>query len=196
MPEDITFTDAVAVDTEAMGLHPGRDRLCVVQLSAGDGDAHLVKFSGDKYDAPNLCKILTDPNLTKIFHFARFDLGILKKYLGIMTQPVYCTKIASRIARTYTDQHGFKDLCSELLHIKVSKHEQSSDWGSTELTEAQIKYAANDVLYLHDLKAKLDDMLEREGRKELLQACFDFLPARAELDLAGWAEMDIFHHKG
>jgi ribonuclease D len=184
---------AVAVDTETLGLNPLRDRLCVVQLSAGDGNAHLVKFDKD-YAAPQLKKLMTDPGVLKIFHFARFDIAVLQFYLGLMTGPIYCTKIASRLARTYTDRHGLKDLCRELLDIELDKQQQSSDWGQPELSEAQIAYAASDVLYLHRIKQKLDAMLVREGRQNLAQACFDFLPVRATLDLAGWYDLDPFSH--
>lgn len=184
----------MAVDTEAMGLNNHRDRLCVVQLSGGDGHAHLVQIDPETYHAPNLKKLLTDKNITKIFHFARFDVAIIHKYLGVWTEPVYCTKIASKLVRTYTDSHGLKDLCQELLSVKISKQQQSSDWGIEKLSKAQIEYAASDVLYLHRLKDVLDEMLEREGRKEIAYQCFDFLKTRAELDLAGWVDHDIFSH--
>jgi len=182
----------VAVDTETMGLKPARDRLCLVQLSAGDGDCHLVRFGACDYDAPNLARLLGDPGIEKVFHFARFDLAILSRYLGVIARPVYCTKVASKLARTYTDRHGLKDLCQELLGIDLSKQMQSSDWGAAELSEAQLSYAANDVLHLHRLRERLTAMLERDGRVALARACFDFLPHRAELDLAGWADDDIF----
>jgi ribonuclease D len=191
---------SVAVDSETIGLAPARDRLCAVQLSAGDGDAHVVHFprpaSGEPadYRAPNLKRALADPAVEKIFHFARFDLAVLKRYLGIDCAPVYCTKVASRLVRTYTDRHGLKDLCRELLDVDLSKQQQSSDWGADSLTEAQLAYAASDVLYLHRLRARLDVMLEREGRLGLAEACFAFLPTRAALDLAGWADEDIFSH--
>jgi ribonuclease D len=185
---------AVAIDTETMGLDPRRDRLCVIQLSPGDGTADVVQVAASAAGAPNLVRLLTDGNILKIFHFARFDLGALYQGLGIMPGPVYCTKIASRLARTYTDRHGLKDLARELLGIDLSKQQQSSDWGATDLTDAQVAYAASDVLYLHALKAKLDVMLAREGRQDLAEACFRFLPDRVRLDLAGWASEDIFAH--
>ncbi len=177
-----------------MGLNNKRDRLCVVQLSDGNGDAHLVQFAKGQYEAPNLIKLLTDTSVLKIFHFARFDLSIMRLYLNVLTQPIYCTRTASKLVRTYTDRHGFKDLCKELLNVDISKQQQSSDWGAEKLSQEQIDYAAADVLYLHKLKEKLDEMLVREGRVDLAQACFNFLPARAVLDLAGWAEEDIFAH--
>jgi len=185
---------AVAVDTETMGLDPHRDRLCVVQLSPGDGSADVVQIPPGGASAPNLTKLLTDENVLKIFHFARFDLGVLFNALGVMPKPVYCTKIASRLARTYTDKHGLKDLAKEVLGIDLSKQQQSSDWGAASLTDAQVAYAASDVLHLHALKAKLDVMLAREGREGLAAACFAFLPDRVRLDLAGWAAEDIFAH--
>jgi ribonuclease D len=185
---------AVAIDTETMGLDPRRDRLCVVQLSPGDGSADVVQIPAGTAAAPNLKKLLSDPAILKIFHFARFDVGVLYQALGVMTGPVYCTKIASRLARTYTDKHGLKDLTREVLGIEVSKQQQSSDWGAAQLTEPQLAYAASDVLHLHALKAKLDIMLAREGREGLAAACFRFLPDRVRLDLAGWASEDIFAH--
>ncbi len=188
------FKGDLAVDTEAMGLNNKRDRLCVVQVSDGQGDAHLVKFAPGQYNAPNLVKLLTDPARTKIFHFARFDLSIMRQYLGIRLNPVYCTRTASRLARTYTDRHGYKDICRELLGIDISKQQQSSDWGADTLSPEQIEYAASDVHHLHKLKAKLETMLAREGRTELAQSCFNFLPYRAELDLAGWENEDLFAH--
>jgi len=194
LPNGVDLGRAVAIDTEALGLNPDRDRLCLVQLSSGDGSAHLVQFARDAYDAPNLKRLLTDPNVLKLFHFARFDLAMLRRYLGVMPAPVYCTRTASKLARTYTDKHGLKDLVKELLDIDLSKQQQSSDWGAENLTEQQLAYAANDVAFLHRLKESLDAMLVREGRMELAQACFGFLPARAELDLAGWTEGDIFAH--
>jgi ribonuclease D len=194
LPAGLVFGDSVAVDTEAMGLNPHRDRLCLVQLSAGDGECHLVQFPGGRYDAPNLKALLTDPGVAKLFHFARFDLATLKRHLGVMTGPVYCTKIASRLARTFTDKHGLKDLCKELLNVYLSKQQQSSDWGADELTEEQLRYAASDVLHLHQLRRRLDAILAREGRLELAEACFRFLPSRALLDLAGWPDEDIFAH--
>jgi ribonuclease D len=198
LPSGVTFAAGpIAVDTEAMGLIPGRDRLCVVQLSDGRGDEHLVRFKrGSDYDAPNLKAVLSDPDRLKLYHFARFDVGIMQVYLGIMAAPLYCTRTASRLVRTYTDRHGLKDLVKELLNIDVSKQQQCSDWGAEDLSDAQRDYAASDVRYLHSLKAKLDERLEREGRMPLAQACFDFLPARALLDIAGWAEQDIFAHDG
>jgi len=194
LPDLSRYTGAVAIDTEAMGLDPRRDRLCVVQLSPGDGSADVVQIPAGATDAPNLKRLLADPAITKIFHFARFDVGLLYAAFGVMAQPIYCTKIASRLARTYTDKHGLKDLTRELLGIDISKQQQSSDWGAPTLTEAQIAYAASDVLNLHALRDKLDAMLAREGRTELAQACFRFLPERVRLDLAGWAAEDIFAH--
>ena len=196
--EEVRFADGpIAVDTEAMGLNPHRDRLCVVQLSDGKGDEHLVRFkAGSDYSAPRLKALLGDSNRLKLYHFARFDIGIMQAYLGIMAAPLYCTRTASRIARTYTDRHGLKDLVKELLGHDLNKQQQTSDWGAPELSDAQREYAASDVRYLHQLKAKLDERLAREGRAGLVQACFDFLPARALLDLAGWAEQDILAHDG
>src|SRR5436305_7515397 len=194
LPDGVGFGPAVAIDTEAMGLNPHRDRLCLVQLSAGDGSAHLVQLEAGAYEAPRLKRLLTDPSVLKLFHFARFDLAILYRYLGVMPQPVYCTKIASRLARTFTDKHGLRDLCKDVLGVDLSKQQQSSDWGAAALTDEQLRYAASDVLHLHALRARLDAMLAREGRTELARSCFDFLPARALLDLAGWAEQDIFAH--
>jgi ribonuclease D len=186
--------DAVAIDTETMGLDHNRDRLCVVQLSPGDGSADVVQIPAGATGAPNLTKLLADDSVLKIFHFARFDLGALQRAFGVMPSPVYCTKIASRIARTYTDRHGLKDLVREVLGVELSKQQQSSDWGAAELTDAQAAYAASDVLYLHALRQKLDLMLRREGRQGLAEACFRFLPDRVRLDLAGWAAEDIFAH--
>ncbi len=194
LPDDLDLGAEVAIDSETMGLDPFRDRLCLVQLSSGNGDAHLVKIAQGQTDAPNLCRLLVDPAVLKIFHFARFDVAILQHALGVNCRPIYCTKIASKLVRTYTDRHGLKDLCRELLDIDISKQQQSSDWGAEKLTKAQQTYAASDVLYLHQLRDKLAVMIEREGRQHLAQACFDFLPVRAELDLAGWAESDIFAH--
>src|SRR5947208_14442956 len=188
------LSGAVAVDTETMGLDPRRDRLCVVQLSPGDGSADVVQVPPNHVRAPNLVKLLGDANLLKLFHFARFDLGILYQTLGVMPGPVYCTKIASRLPRTYTDKHGLKDLVKELLGHDLSKQQQSSDWGAADLSDAQVAYAASDVLYLHALRAKLDAMLAREGRSDLAAACFRFLPDRVRLDLSGWAAEDIFAH--
>jgi ribonuclease D len=198
LPGGVTFADGpIAVDTEAMGLNPHRDRLCLVQLSDGKGDEHLVRFGPrSDYSAPRLKALLADPNRLKLYHFARFDIGIMQAYLGIMAAPLYCTRTASRIARTYTDRHGLKDLVKELIGQEISKQQQTSDWGAPELSDAQRDYAASDVRYLHELKARLDERLAREGRAELAQACFDFLPARARLDLAGWAEQDILAHDG
>ena len=194
LPEGLLFGDSVAVDTEAMGLNPHRDRLCLVQLSRGDGDAHLVQLAAGSYEAPNLKRLLADPGVVKLFHFARFDIAILQHYLGVMPQPLYCTKIASRLVRTFTDRHGLRDLCKDLLGVDLKKEQQSSDWGAASLTEEQLRYAASDVLHLHALRARLDVMLAREERTELARRCFDFLPARALLDLEGWAEQDIFAH--
>jgi ribonuclease D len=195
LPDGISFGDSVAVDSETMGLNPNRDRLCVVQLSAGDGDCHLVRFPKGQYDAPNLKKLMEDPGVVKIFHYARFDVAILKKYLGALCQSVYCTKIASKLVRTYTPDHGLKHVVRELLGVELSKVQQSSDWGNDSLSEDQQHYAASDVLYLHRVKEGLDAMLAREGRTALAQACFDFLPTRCDLDLMGWGETDIFAHK-
>jgi ribonuclease D len=194
LPAGLAFGQSVAIDSETMGLNSLRDRLCLIQLSAGDGVCHLVQFRGGDYSAPNLKALLADPEVTKLFHFARFDLAAIQHYLGVTCGPVYCTKIASRLARTFTDRHGLKDLCRDLLGVEISKQMQSSDWGAAELSEEQQRYAASDVLYLHRLRAALDAMLEREGRAELARACFEFLPARAALDLAGWADVDIFAH--
>ena len=198
LPADARFADGpIAVDTEAMGLNPARDRLCLVQLSDGKGDEHLVRFRiGSDYSAPNLKALLGDPNRLKLYHFARFDIGIIQAYLGIMAAPLYCTRTASRLIRTYTDRHGLKDLVKEVLNVDLSKQQQTSDWGADQLSDAQREYAASDVRYLHALKEKLDERLAREGRTELAQACFDFLPNRALLDLAGWPEQDIFAHDG
>jgi len=194
LPDGLSFGTSVAVDTETMGLNPNRDPLCVVQLSAGDGNAHLVQLDRTSYRAPNLKALMADPKVLKIFHFARFDVAMLQRYLGVVTTPVYCTKIASKLARTYTDRHGLKDLVREVLNVDMSKQQQSSDWGAPELSDAQKAYAASDVMHLHALKKALDEMLAREGRSELANACFAFLPVRASLDLAGWAEEDIFAH--
>ena len=194
LPAGLKLGAVVAIDTETMGLDPARDRLCLVQLSAGDGSAHLVQMPAGPADAPNLKALLADPNVTKLFHFARFDMAMLRKALGVVTAPVYCTKIASKLARTYTDRHGLKDLCRELLGVDLSKQQQSSDWGAPQLSKDQIEYAASDVLHLHALKARLDEMLAREGRTALAQSCFEFLATRVALDLAGWREDDIFAH--
>jgi len=193
LPEGRFKTAAIAIDTETLGLNPFRDRLCLVQLSAGDGCAELVQIERD-YSAPELKRLLADPSVLKIFHFARFDMAVLKHYLGVMPQPVYCTKVASKLARTFTDRHGLKDLARELLGIELSKQQQSSDWGADNLTQDQLNYAASDVLHLHALREKLDIMLRREGREGLAKACFDFLPTRVELDLRGWSEIDPFAH--
>jgi ribonuclease D len=193
LPSNVSFKGSVAVDTETMGLRLHRDRLCVVQLSAGDGHAHIVQIVPGT-PAPNLAKIFSDPGLVKIFHFARFDLAMIQKYLGVRCAPVYCTRTASRLTRTNTDKHGLKDLCKEILGIELSKQQQSSDWGAEQLNSDQVDYAAADVLYLHKLKAEMDRMLAREGRTTLAEACFKFLPERAALDLAGWADEDIFAH--
>jgi len=194
LPDGLDLGPIVAIDCETMGLHPHRDRLCVVQMSSGDGHAHLVQVAQGQTEAPNLCAMLTDPNVLKLFHFGRFDIAALQNTFGALTAPVYCTKIASRLVRTYTDRHGLKNLLQELLNEDISKQQQSSDWGADRLTKAQIDYAASDVLHLHKLRDKLDVMLAREGRDELAQACFRFLPTRALLDLEGWPETDIFAH--
>jgi ribonuclease D len=194
LPDLERFKGSVAIDTETMGLDPHRDRLCVVQLSAGDGSADVVQIPAGQVEAPHLKKLLADASVLKIFHFARFDLGILSKTFGVMPAPVYCTKIASRLCRTYTDRHGLKDLARDLIGLDLSKQQQLTDWGAETLTEPQIAYAASDVLHLHQLKGRLDAMLAREGREDLAAACFRFLPHRVRLDLAGWAEEDIFAH--
>ncbi len=194
LPDTLTLSGPIAVDTEAMGLINRRDRLCVVQLSTGDGHAHLVKFAPGQYHAPNLSRVLADSSRLKIFHFARFDLALMQQYLNVMAAPVYCTRTASRLIRTYTDKHGYKEICKELLGVDISKQQQSSDWGSEKLSAEQVEYAASDVLHLHRLKEKLDIMLNREGRMPLAQACFDFLPHRARLDIAGFENDDLFAH--
>jgi ribonuclease D len=194
LPADVDFGAAVAIDTETQGLNPLRDRLCVAQLSAGDGTSHLVQFAPGQYDAPNLKRLLADRSVLKILHFARFDVAICRQWLGVTMGPIYCTKIASKLVRTYTDRHSLSTLAKELLGIDMSKQQQSSDWAAEDLTPAQQEYAAADVLYLHQIKDRLDTMLAREGRADMAQACFDFLPTRAELDLKGWAETDIFAH--
>ncbi|WP_299139651.1 ribonuclease D [uncultured Tateyamaria sp.] len=194
LPDDLDLGPVVAIDCETMGLNPHRDRLCVVQLSGGDGNAHIVQIKLGQTQAPNLCKLLTDPNVLKLFHFGRFDIAAMQNAFGAVTAPVYCTKIASRLIRTYTDRHGLKNLLQEMLGIDISKQQQSSDWGADTLTDAQLEYAASDVLYLHKLRDALNLRLEREGRMEIAQACFDFLPMRAHLDLVGWPETDIFAH--
>jgi ribonuclease D len=194
LPAGLDLGPIVAIDSETLGLNPFRDRLCLVQLSSGDGVCHAVQFAPGAYDAPNLKAMLTDPNTLKLFHFARFDVAMFRRYLGVVTAPIYCTKIASKLVRTYTDKHGLKDIVKELLGVDLSKEQQSSDWGADTLTEKQLAYAANDVAYLHRLKDVLDAMLAREHRIELAKACFGFLPSRAELDLAGWEDVDIFAH--
>jgi ribonuclease D len=194
LPADLDLGPVVAIDTETMGLNPHRDRLCVVQLSSGDGNAHIIQVEQGNMHAPHLCKMLANPDQIKLFHFARFDIAALENHYGTRTAPIYCTKIASKLVRTYTDRHGLKALLHEMLSVDISKQQQSSDWGAPELTKAQLNYAASDVLYLHQLMEKLNVNLEREGRMEMAQACFDFLPMRAALDLAGWADNDIFAH--
>ena len=194
LPGDLDLGPVVAIDCETMGLNPKRDRLCVVQLSTGDGNAHLVQISKGQTLAPNLCRMLKDPNVLKLFHFGRFDIAAMFEAFGALTAPVYCTKIASRLIRTYTDRHGLKNLLQELLAVDISKQQQSSDWGAKRLSKAQVEYAASDVLYLHQLREALNQMLIREGRMEVAQSCFDFLPTRAQLDLAGWPDTDIFAH--
>jgi ribonuclease D len=201
IPADIDWGQSVAIDSETMGLRAHRDRLCVVQLSAGDGNAHLVQFlhtsaaQPTPFDAPNLKALLTDPAIIKIFHFARFDVAVIRRFLGVECLPIYCTKIASKLVRTYTDRHGLKDLCGELMSVNLIKEQQSSDWGAAQLSKAQLSYAASDVLHLHALRTILDDMLTREGRVAMANACFEFLPTRAALDLGGWDEVDIFAHR-
>lgn len=194
LPADLDLGNRIAVDTETRGLNPNRDPLCVVQLSSGDGDAHIVQMVRPDYDAPNLKAVLGNPDTQILYHFARFDVAVIKKFLGVETKNVYCTRTASKLVRTYTDRHGLRDCCRELLGVDLNKQQQSSDWGADELSEAQLQYAANDVLHLHALQDKFNAMLEREGRMELAQKCFDFLPVRADLDLEGWPEDDIFAH--
>ena len=194
LPKNLDFGESVAVDTETLGLVPERDPLCLIQLSSGDGTAHLLQFDRSKYDAPNLKKVLSNPNCEKIFHFARFDVAVIKHYLDVDCCPIYCTKIASKLARTYTDKHGLKDICKELLGVEISKNEQTSDWSLEDLSEEQKSYAASDVLYLHKLKSILEEKLSKVDRKELAQNCFDFVSTRAYLDLNGWSEIDIFRH--
>ena len=194
LPEGLDLGPVVAIDCETMGLNPHRDRLCVIQMSSGDGDAHLVQISNGQTSAPNLCKMLEDPDVLKLFHFGRFDIAAMYKAFSALAAPVYCTKIASKMVRTYTDRHGLKNLLQELLGVDISKHQQMSDWGAKSLTKAQLDYAASDVLYLHRLREALNKRLERERRTELAQSCFDFLPTRARLDLEGWPEQDIFAH--
>ena len=194
LPDGLNLGPVVAIDTETLGLNPFRDRLCLAQLSSGDGVCHAVQFAADSYAAPNLKRMLADPKVLKLFHFARFDIAMFRRYLGVDCKPVYCTKIASKLVRTYTDRHGLKDLTKDLLGKDISKEQQSSDWGADELSDAQLAYAAMDVVHLHALKAKLDMMLAREGRTALAAACFAFLPTRAALDLAGWEDVDLFAH--
>tara|TARA_Y100001934_G_C12256561_1_gene727838 strand:+ start:646 stop:1260 length:615 start_codon:yes stop_codon:yes gene_type:complete len=194
LPDDFKASDIVAIDTETMGLNPNRDRLCLLQLSNGDGTAHLVRFMPGEYNAPNLVKLMKDPKILKLFHFGRFDIAVIEKFLGVQCAPVYCTKIASKLCRTYTDRHGLKEICRELISVEISKQQQSSDWGSPELSEDQMNYAASDVLYLHQLRDVLNERLVREGRMEIANECFKFLPKRAKLDLMGWEETDIFAH--
>ncbi|EKE43347.1 exonuclease [Oceaniovalibus guishaninsula JLT2003] len=194
LPDGLDLGPVVAIDCETMGLNPHRDRLCVVQLSGGDGNAHMIQIARGQTEAPNLARLVTDPAILKLFHFGRFDIAAMQNAFGALASPVYCTKIASKLVRTFTDRHGLKVLLSELVGVDVSKYQQQSDWGAPELTEAQLAYAASDVLYLHRLREALDVMLAREGRTELAQRCFDFLPTRAMLDLRGWAEIDIFAH--
>jgi ribonuclease D len=194
LPATLDFGASVAVDTEALGLNPLRDKLCLVQLSSGDGNAHLIQLDRSNYEAPRLRALLANTEVLKIFHYARFDVATIRHHLGIETRPLYCTKIASRLTRTYTDRHGLKDLIKELLGIEINKQQQSSDWGVHVLSDAQKQYAAQDVLYLHEIKARLDQMLEREGRDKIAKACFDFVNVRAALDLAGWTEEDVFAH--
>ncbi|QIE46052.1 ribonuclease D [Pseudohalocynthiibacter aestuariivivens] len=194
LPDGLDLGPVVAIDCETMGLNPHRDRLCVIQMSGGDGNAHLVQVAKGQTDAPNLCAMLENPDVLKLFHFGRFDIAAMQNAFGAVTAPVYCTKIASKLIRTYTDRHGLKNLLQELLGVDISKQQQSSDWGAAELSDAQLEYAASDVLYLHQLRDELNARLVREGRMEMAQACFDFLPMRARLDLAGWPEQDIFSH--
>ena len=194
LPAGTLKGSVIAVDTETMGLHPGRDRLCLVQLSAGENEVQLVQFDGKSWDAPNLKALLTDPNILKIFHFGRFDVAVLERYLGVRTGPVWCTKIASKLVRTYTDRHGLKDLSAELLGLEMSKAQQSSDWGAETLSQQQLAYAASDVLHLHKIKARLEMMLKRDGRLDIAEAAFRYLPERARLDLAGFEDMDVFSH--
>ncbi|MFW2437708.1 MAG: ribonuclease D [Parvibaculales bacterium] len=194
LPENVKFSGSVAIDTETLGLKPSRDRLCLVQISAGDGEVHIVQFEPENYAAPNLKAMLSDRSLVKIFHFARFDLAVIAQYLEVHAAPLWCTKIASKLVRTYTDRHGLKDLCRELLNVDLSKAQQSSDWGAHDLSDAQLNYAASDVLHLHALKDRLEAMLDREGRRPMAEACFDFVLVRSAMDLAGWEDIDIFSH--
>ena len=195
LPVNVKFKESIAIDTETMGLNINNDRLCLIQISDGKNNSYIVQFLKNCYDAPNLKKILNDKNILKIFHYARFDIAVIKKNLGIMCKPIYCTKIASKLARTFTDRHGLKDLCKDLLKVDLNKQSQTSDWGNDNLTESQLEYAANDVIYLHEIKNKLDKIIEREGKQHLAKACFEYLPTRAEFDLLGWQEKDIFQHK-
>ena len=195
LPINIKFEGSIALDTETMGLNISNDRLCLIQISDGNGNSYIVQFLKNSYDSPNLKKILDDESILKIFHYARFDVAIIKKNLGIMCKPIYCTKIASKLARTFTDRHGLKDLCKDLLKINLNKQNQTSDWGNDSLTKNQLEYAANDVLYLHEIKNKLDKIIKREGKQHLAKACFEFLTTRAEFDLLGWQDKDIFQHK-
>ena len=194
IPQNLSLGNSIAIDTETMGLNINNDRLCLIQISSQNGECHLVQFQKDLYKAPNLVKLLKNKSILKIFHFARFDVAVIKKYLKVSCNPIYCTKIASKLARTFTDKHGLKELCRDLLKVDINKQSQTSDWGQDELTEQQINYAANDVLYLHEIKIKLDKMLEREGKKNIADACFKFLPIRSEFDLIGWIDKDIFEH--
>jgi ribonuclease D len=194
LPPGLVFGDIVALDSETMGLDPNRDRLCLVQLSRGDGDAHLVQFQPGRYEAPNLKRLLADPSVLKLYHYGRFDIAMLYKHFGVLSAPVWCTKIASKLTRTYTDRHGLRDLCRDLLGVEISKQQQTSDWGAPHLTEEQLAYAASDVLHLHRLKEVLGGLLDREGRRDIANACFEFLPMRARLDLLGWAAEEIFAH--
>jgi ribonuclease D len=195
LPDKLKLEGDLAIDTEAMGLNPHRDRLCLVQLSVGDGHAHLVQFSADDFNAPNLVKLLSNPDTAKIFHFARFDLAMIEQYLGVRLKGVFCTKLAAKLCRTFTERNGYKDLCRDLIGAEISKQQQTSDWGAAELSEDQLTYAASDVLHLHALRDKLTGLLQREERLSLARECFDFLPARATLDLAGWPEIDVFAHR-
>jgi ribonuclease D len=194
IPDGLFFGDIVALDTETMGLDPHRDRLCLVQISRGDGDAHLVHFEPGRYEAPNLKRLLTDPSVVKLFHYGRFDIAMLYKHLGVLSEPVWCTKIASKLTRTFTDRHGLRDLCRELLGVEISKQQQISDWGAPVLTDEQLAYAASDVLHLHALKELFEGLIDREGRRDIAEACFRFLPTRAKLDLLGWAAEEIYAH--
>ena len=195
IPKNLNLGNSIAIDTETMGLNINNDRLCLIQISDGNSNSYIVQFLKNCYDAPNLKKILNDQNILKIFHYARFDVAVIKKNLGIMCKPIYCTKIASKLSRTFTDRHGLKDLCKDLLKIDLNKQNQTSDWGNDNLTENQLEYAANDVLYLHEIKNKLDKIIKREGKQHLAKACFEFLTTRAEFDLLGWQDKDIFQHK-